>query len=308
MWVRNFHHESNSHSMSQVNSPTPEVTASKTFSATGMPPWSWVVVAVLSVQLGAAIAKQLFDTVGPTGVVFLRTLFAGILFVGIWRPHVRGYSRSVYGHIAVYGIIIAAMMLSFYAAIARIPLGITVTIAFAGPLGVAVLGSRKLVDLLWVVLAAGGILLLSPFSDATLDPIGMILALVSALTWAIYIVLSKRVNQLVDGNSALAMAMCVAAVTALPFGISGAAHILTNPSLILLSLIVALLSSAIPFWLEFRALKTLSSRVFGLLVSLEPVVATLIGFVLLHEALGVREVFGIVLVTIAAVATARSAH
>jgi inner membrane transporter RhtA len=294
------------HCMSQMNSPVTEVAATKSFSATGLPPWTWVVVAVMAVQLGAAIAKQLFETVGPTGVVFLRTLLAGGLFVGVWRPRIRGYSKSVYGHIILYGIVIAAMMLSFYAAIDRIPLGITVAIAFAGPLGVAVMGSRKLNDLIWVVLAAIGILLLSPISDVKLDPVGMLLALVSALTWAIYILLSKRVNQLLEGNSALALSMCVAAIVSMPFGINGAVKILSNPSLILLSLIVALLSSAIPFWLEFKALKILSSRVFGLLVSLEPVVATIIGFVVLHEALGVREITGIALVTVAAVATARS--
>ena len=292
--------------MSQANSPAPEVTATKSLSATGLPSWTWVIVAVLAAQLGAAIAKQLFETAGPTGVVFLRTLLSGIVFVGVWRPRIRGYSRSVYGHIILYGIIIAAMMLSFYAAIDRIPLGITVAIAFAGPLGVAVVGSRKLIDIVWVTLAAIGILLLSPISDVKLDPIGMVFALVSALTWALYIVLSKRVNQLIEGNSALALAMCVAALFSLPFGIGGAVKILSNPSLIVLSLIVALLSSAIPFWLEFKALKTLSSRVFGLLVSLEPVVATLIGFMVLHEALGGREITGIALVTVAAIATARS--
>ncbi|MEO8608069.1 MAG: EamA family transporter [Chloroflexota bacterium] len=294
------------HCMSQVNSPVPEVNTPNSLSATGLPPWTWVIVAVLSVQLGAAIAKQLFETVGPSGVVFLRTLLAGILFIGVWRPQVRGYSKSVYGHIILFGIIIAAMMLSFYAAIDRIPLGITVAIAFAGPLGIAVMGSRKLIDLIWVTMAAIGILLLSPITDTKLDPIGVVLAFVSALTWAIYIVLSKRVNQLLEGNSALALAMCVAAIFSLPFGISGAFKIFSSPSLIVLSLVIALLSSAIPFWLEFKALKTLSSRVFGLLVSLEPVVAALIGFVILHEALGLREISGIALVTAAAVATTRS--
>jgi inner membrane transporter RhtA len=292
--------------MSQANSPAPQVTTTKPLSITGLPSWTWVIIAVLAAQLGAAIAKQLFETVGPTGVVFLRTLLSGILFIVVWRPRIRGYSKAVYGYIILYGIIIAAMMLSFYAAIDRIPLAITVAIAFAGPLGVAVMGSRKLLDLIWVTLAAIGILLLSPFSDVKLDPIGMALALVSALTWAIYILLSKRVNQLLEGNSTLALAMCVAAVFSLPFGVSGAVKILSNPSLILLSLGVALLSSAIPFWLEFKALKTLSSRAFGLLVSLEPVVATLIGFVVLHEALGARETTGIMLVTAAAVATART--
>jgi inner membrane transporter RhtA len=248
-------------------------------------PWMLVIIAVVSVQIGAAVAKGLFDTVGPSGVVFLRTLLSGLMFLVVWQPRLTGYSRKAYVYIALYGIIIASMMLSFYAAIDRIPLGITVAIAFAGPLSVAVFGSRRLIDLLWVVLAAAGILLLSPITDITLDPVGMLLALMSALTWGLYILLTKRVNQVVPGSATLALAMCVAALFSLPFGISGASNLLDNPSLIVLALVVALLSSAIPFWLEFRALKSLSPRVFGLLVSLEPVVALIIGFVILHGAL-----------------------
>ncbi|MBZ0280262.1 MAG: EamA family transporter [Anaerolineae bacterium] len=268
-----------------------------------IPPWALVVVAVISVQFGAAFAKGLFETTGPGGVVFLRTLLAGIMFMVLWRPQVFGHSRSAYLHIAAYGIIIAAMMLSFYAAIQRIPLGITVAIAFAGPLGVAVIGSRKLVDMLWVALAGIGVLLLSPFTDATLDPLGMVLALMSALTWAIYILLTKRVNRVMPGNAALALSMCVAAIAALPFGLGGAVQIIPNPAFILLSVVVALLSSAIPFGLEFHALKSLSSRAFGLLVSLEPVVAAIVGFLILQETLDANEIIGIALVTVAAVAT-----
>jgi inner membrane transporter RhtA len=285
----------------------PSVSASKTNDNSALiAPWMLVVVAIISVQIGAAVAKSLFDTVGPSGVVFLRTLLSGLMFLAVWRPRFTDFSRKAYGYITLYGIIIASMMLTFYAAIDRIPLGITVAIAFSGPLSVAVLGSRRLIDLLWVALAAAGILLLSPITDVTLDPVGMLLALMSALTWAIYILLTKRVNQIVPGSATLALAMCVPALFSLPFGISGAANLFNNPSLIVLALLVALLSSAIPFWLEFRALKSLSPRVFGLLVSLEPVVALIIGFVILHEALGLREMIGIALVTIAAIATARS--
>jgi inner membrane transporter RhtA len=198
------------------------------------------------------------------------------------------------------------MMLAFYAAIDRIPLGITVAIAFAGPLTVAVVGSRQIRDVLWVLLAAAGILLLSPFNNISLDAGGVALAFLSAFTWASYILLSGRINRVMDGNTALTLAMGVAALVSLPVGVIGAAGVLANPSLILLTVIVALLSSAIPFALEFQALKTMPPRVFGLLVSLEPVVATLIGFVILHEMLAVRDVIGIILVTIAATATARS--
>jgi inner membrane transporter RhtA len=283
------------------------VSASKTTANPALiAPWMLVVVAIVSVQIGAAVAKSLFDTVGSSGVVFLRTLLSGLMFLAVWRPTFIGYSRKACVHIALYGVIIASMMLTFYAAIDRIPLGITVAIAFAGPLSVAVFGSRRLIDLLWVALAAAGILLLSPITDVTLDPVGMLLALMSALTWALYILLTKRVNQVVPGSETLALSMCVAALFSLPFGISGAANIFSDPSLIALALIVALLSSAIPFWLEFRALKNLSPRVFGLLVSLEPVVALIIGFIILQEAMGLREMIGIAMVTIAAIATARS--
>lgn len=272
-----------------------------------LPDWALVPIAIVSVQFGAAVAKGLFNTAGPGGVVFLRTLLAGVLFMVVWRPRVRGHSRKAYGYMLAYGATIAVMMLAFYAAIDLIPLGITVAIAFAGPLVVAVLGSRKPIDFVWIALATGGILLLSPITSTDLNPMGMVLALLSSASWAVYILLTKRINRLFDGNTALALAMCVAAVVALPFGINGAAAVLLDPALLLLSLIVALLSSAIPFWLEFVALKTLSSRAFGLLVSLEPVVAALIGFVVLRETLGGNEMIGIALVTIAAVATTRTA-
>lgn len=290
------------HCMSQTTVPASETT----INAALIPPWMLVIIAVLSVQIGAATAKGLFDTVGPSGVVFLRTLLSGLMFLAIWRPSLWGYNRQAYVYIILYGISIASMMLSFYAAIDRIPLGITVAIAFAGPLGVAIFSSRRLLDLLWVALAAAGILLLSPITDVKLDPLGMLLALLSALLWAIYILLTKQVNQVVPGSATLALAMGVAALFSLPFGISGAINLLSNPSQIVLALVVALLSSAIPFWLEFRALKSLSPRVFGLLVSLEPVVAVIIGFVILQETLGLRELIGIGLVTMAAVATTRS--
>lgn len=272
-----------------------------------IPEWALVVAAVVSVQIGAAIAKQLFDAIGPVGVVFLRTFLAGMAFWALWRPGIREHGRLAYIYVVLYGINIALMMLTFYAAIDRIPLGIAVAIAFAGPLGLAVAGSRRPLDLLWVVMAAIGVLLLSPFTNADLDPLGVLFAMLSALLWATYILLSGRVNRALDGNTALTLSMAVAAVVSLPLGIGSAVNVLADPSLLLLAVVVALFSSAIPFALEFQALKTMPPRAFGLVVSTEPVVATIIGFVALHEALGLREMIGIILVTIAAAATARSA-
>jgi inner membrane transporter RhtA len=297
--------------MSQTTNPTSPISepvvASSPVATPAIPEWALVVAAVISVQIGAAIAKQLFDAIGPAGVVFLRTLLAGVAFWAIWRPGIRGHGKAAYVYVLLYGINISLMMLAFYAAIDRIPLGIAVAIAFAGPLGVAVAGSRRASDLLWVAMAAISILLLSPFTNAELDPLGVLFALLSALLWSAYILLSGRVNRALDGNTALTLSMSVAAMVSLPLGIGTALKVLADPTLLALGLVVALLSSAIPFALEFQALKTMPPRAFGLVVSTEPVVATIIGFVALHEALGLREIIGIILVTIAAVATARSA-
>ncbi len=272
-----------------------------------VPPWALVIIAVISVQMGAAVAKQLFDAAGPSGVVFLRTLLGAAMFAALWRPRVFGHSRRAYLYMLVYGADIALMMLSFYAAIDRIPLGVAVAIAFVGPLGLAVLGSRRAIDIVWVVMAAAGVLLLSPFTAQSLDPVGVLLAAIDGVLWAGYIVISKRINRVLDSNTVLTLSMLIAALVALPVGIRGAAAVLADPALMIISLVVALLSSAIPFGLEFQALKRMPPRAFGLLLSLEPVAAALMGFILLHEALGLTEMLGIGLVTTAAFATARSA-
>ncbi len=271
-----------------------------------VPPWLMVLTGIISVQIGAAVAKQLFEVSGSAGVVFIRTLMGAIIFIVIWRPRWRGYSRKIYLYIGLYGIVIAANMLLFYAAINRIPLGVAVAIAFAGPLLVAVLGSRKVMDFAWVALAAVGIILLSPLTNVALDSVGVAIAFITAGSWAVYILLTKRVSGLLEGHTTLVMSMCVAALIAMPFGIGGSVKVLADPGLIVVALVVALLSSVIPFALDFTAIRYLTPRVFGLLASLEPVVAAVIGFVVLHEALGPREVLGIGLVTIAAVATTRT--
>jgi inner membrane transporter RhtA len=165
----------------------------------------------------------------------------------------------------VYGAVITANMLLFYAAISRIPLGVAVAIAFGGPLLVAVLGSRKLMDFVWVIVAAVGIIMLSPLTNVALDSFGVLLALMTAGAWALYIIVTKQIGGLVEGHSMLALSMGVAALVALPFGGAGAAKVLTDPALIVMAVFVALMSSAIPFSLEFTALKRLTPRVFGLL-------------------------------------------
>ncbi|MBI1276654.1 MAG: EamA family transporter [Anaerolineaceae bacterium] len=272
---------------------------------TRIPPWSLVVFGIISVQIGAAFAKSLFDVSGPAGVVFIRTFLAAVFFTLIWRPRLRGYTRRVYVSMLIYGTVIACNMLLFYTAINLIPLGVAVAIAFIGPLVVAVVGSRKLMDFVWVAVAAIGILLLSPLTNTSLNVPGVMVAFMTAGAWALYIIFTKRVSTMLEGHTTLALSMCLAALVAFPFGAAGAVKVLANPQLILLVLVVALLSSVIPFAMDFTAVKRLTSRVFGLLASVEPAVSAIIGFVVLHEALGWREVIGIGLVTVAAIATTR---
>jgi inner membrane transporter RhtA len=267
-----------------------------------------VVTAIISVQFGAAVAKQLFDEIGFTGVVFLRTFLGGIIFLLIVRPKIFGYALRVYAVIGLYALVIAANMLLFYASIERIPLGIAVAIAFLGPLSLSVVGSRKAVDLVWVGLALGGILLLSPITDVTLDPVGIALAFACAAAWATIILVAKRAGEVLPGNGSVALAMCAAAFITAPFGAANAINILPQSTLIGVAVVVAVFSSFIPFMFEFVALRRMSPRVFGLLMSLEPAAAAVIGWVILSEALSIEKIIGIGLVVVASIATTRSEH
>jgi inner membrane transporter RhtA len=276
--------------------------------AGAFPPTGLVLLSIGSVQLGAAIAKGLFDELDPTGTVLLRVGFAAIVLLVLWRPSVKGFARRGYLVAMLFGLALAAMNLSLYLALDRIPLGVAVTLEFVGPLGVAVAGSRRLLDLLWAVLAAAGILLLAPLNilgDANLDPVGVALALLAGLFWASYILLSARTGSAFPGGTGLVIALCVATVALLPVGIAGGGAALLDPWLLLAGFAVAMLSSAIPYSFELEALRKLPARVFGVLMSLEPAVAALIGFVVLDERLGPRALVAVVLVTVAAVGASR---
>lgn len=258
-----------------------------------------VFVAIGSVQVGAALATTLFDEAGATGTVLIRVAVAAVLLAAIWRPRVRGLSRGEWKLLGAFGATFALMNLTFYEAIARIPLGLAVTLEFVGPLGVAVAGSRRARDLLWVALAGGGILLIASPGSGALDPLGMALALVAGVCWGTYIVLSARTGQAFPRGSGLAIAMCVAAVLLAPVGVASAGSALLDAKLLALGAGVAVLSSLIPYSLEFEALRMMPERVFGILMSVEPAVAALVGFVVLEQALGTRELAGIVAVTAA---------
>ena len=200
-----------------------------------------------------------------------------------------------------YGMCIAAMNMFFYQSIARIPLGAAVAIEFVGPLGVAALGSRKPIHFLWVGLAAFGILLLSPLTGVELDELGILFALMAGLGWGMFIPLSRKVSNRVPENDGLAIGMSVAAISMLPFAIP-VIPLATGDPLILLALVsLALLSTTIPFTLEFEALKKITARNYGILVSAEPAVAALLGAILLGERIGVPGIVAVACVVIAAI-------
>jgi len=264
-----------------------------------VPPPIVVLLAIISVQVGAAFAKGLFQTIGSSGTVFLRVSFGAIIFLLVTRPHVRGYTRSDYLLIVLFGLSIAVMNAAFYAAIARIPLGIAVTLEFVGPLTVSVFASRKRRDFVWAALAAVGVVLLAPFGNSTIDPLGVGLALLAGACWGAYILLNVRVGRTFVGGAGLALSMAVAALVLLPLGVWSGGAALLNPKILLLGIGVAILSTVIPFTLELEALRRLPARVFGVLMSLEPAMATLVGFVVLREVVSVRALIALTLIVLA---------
>lgn len=283
------------------------VTTARPALTDAVPPTGLVLVAIGSTQLGAAVAKSLFDELGPTGTVLLRVLFAAVMLVLLWRPGLRRWARGDLALAAAFGVALAGMNLSFYAAIDRIPLGVAVTLEFTGPLAVALLGSRRALDVLWALLAAAGIVLLADPGGGASDTAGVVLALVAGACWAAYIVLSQRAGRAFPGGSGLAIAMSFGAVLLVPVGVAGGGAALLDPLLLGVGAAVALLSSAIPYSLELEALRRLPANVFGVLMSLEPGVAALVGLAVLGEVLGLRQVAAIVLVVAASAGASRSA-
>jgi inner membrane transporter RhtA len=258
----------------------------------------YVIVGITSTQIGGAIATTLFDDLGPAGTVLLRTVFAAIVLLLLWRPAVAGHPRRDLALAVAFGVSLAAMNLSFYEAIDRIPLGIAVTIEFVGPLAVAIGGSRRALDLVWVVLAAVGIVLLAR-AGGHVNTGGILFALLAGVFWATYILLSARTGRVFPGGSGLSLAMAVGAVLLVPVGVAGGGSALLRPELLAAGAGVAMLSSAIPYSLELAALRRLPTRVFGILLSLEPAMAALAGFVILDQGLRLRDGVAIALVAAA---------
>lgn len=235
----------------------------------------------------------------------MRIAFASVMLALLWRPRLRGHAREDLWVAIAFGVSLAGMNWTFYQSLAHIPLGAAVTCEFVGPLGVAVAGSRRRMDLVWVALAAGGILLLAAPGGSGLNATGVLLALAAGGWWAAYILLSARTGRAFPGGHGLAIAMVVAGLLVMPVGIAEGGSGLLRPEVFGPGLAVAVLSSVIPYSLEIEALRRMPSHVFGVLMSLEPAAAALAGLVILNQVLALREWIGMLLVIAASAGATR---
>lgn len=250
-----------------------------------------LIAAMLSLGIGASLAKTLFDTVGPLGTAAYRILVGATILIVIFRPWRWRTKMAQWRQIAPYGLTLGLMNLFFYQALSTLPVGVAIAIEaiaieFAGPLLLATLTSRKPIDFLWVALAAAGLLLLSPLNQLNedLDPAGVVFALAAGGCWAAYIVLGRRASRLPAGQ-VTSLGMLLAAALAMPFGVAQAGLSFLDPSLVVVGVLVGLLSSAIPYTLEMFALKHLQTKTFGVVLSIEPAFGALAAAMVLGEFL-----------------------
>ena len=276
-----------------------------------VPPSALVLLGIGSVQVGAGLAKSVFDELAPSAIVMLRlatsavvvTILARSLLRGVWQRH----AKQDFLVVVAFGFTLATMNFAIYESMARIPLGIAVTIEFLGPLGVAVAFSRRRLDLVWVVLAASGVLLLArDDGSGRVTVAGVAFALLAAAGWAAYILLSVATGGRFPGSSGLALASIVGTVLMLPVGINAGGTALLRPELLAIGITVGLLSSVIPYTFELQALRHMRAQLFGILMSLEPAAAALVGLVILGEVLAVYEWGAIGCVVLASVGAART--
>ena len=256
--------------------------------------------AMLSVQIGAAVAKTRFDEVGSVGAATLRLVIGAVVLALVVRPRVRHWTRAQWLAAVLLGLALGGMNLFIYVAFATIPIGVAVTIEFLGPLTLSLAHTRRWRDAVWAVLALAGVVLLGVGPSAIGDVGGVLAAVLAAGCWAAYIVMNRRVGAAIPGIDGLAVSMLVAMVVALPFGLRPAvAGVAGDPTLLVVFAVVGLLSSVLPYALEMSALRRMPTRVFGVLQSLGPAIAALAGLVVLREALSVLEVVALVSVTAA---------
>lgn len=253
-----------------------------------IPPPALMLIGMISFQFGAAFSKDLFSMASAPGLAFLRSAWGAVFLFLIFRPNVGRLNRNQIITISGMGVSTAAMGLLYFLALDRIPLGIATAIAFSGPFILAMMGARQASQLIWVVVAASGVVLLAPWGASGVDPVGFALAGLAGLCYTGYMLLTKRAGQTVPSNDALPLAMGIAAILMAPFGIVSAGTDLIQPKLLVLVGVTAIMSNVLPYMLEFNALKRVTASLYAVLISLDPAVSAIAGVIVLGEGLGAR--------------------
>jgi inner membrane transporter RhtA len=266
-----------------------------------VPPTALLLLSILSVALGSALATFLFSSLGPAGTAMLSVGFAALVLSTLRRPKLDRRLRRHAGLILIFGLTNACMVLPFFLAIQSIPMGIAATITFLGPLGLAVMTSRRLGHFLWIGVALAGILLLTPEIGADLDPAGLGLAALAAVAWAAFVPLSKRTGAIFDGVDGLTLGLWMSTLMLLPFALAEGTILHAQGLELAGAFAVAMLTAVLPMAMEFQALQRMSARAYGILVTLEPAVSALVGALLLDQALSGRAAIAIACVTLAAI-------
>ncbi|MBW8881012.1 MAG: DMT family transporter [Asticcacaulis sp.] len=269
-----------------------------------------VLISIVSVQVGASFAKQLFPVLGAEGVTAMRQAFSAIVLFALFRPWTGGpKGRADWTWVAIYGALLGVMNLTFYMAVARLPLGIAVALEFTGPLTVAILTSRKWTDAIWVACAIAGLLILLPLKPGPggLDPVGILFAGIAGVCWGVYIIVGQKVSDRMNGGKAVAWGMALSSIFTVPIGMHFAGAALWRPDLLLTGFGIAVLGGAIPYTLEMLALKHIPAKTFSLMMSLEPAAGALTALVLLHELLTGMQWLAIVLVIVASAGSSLTA-
>ena len=271
-----------------------------------VPPAMLLLAGIMSIQFGAAFAVTLFDELGASGTSLLRIATAATLLLLIWRPRVRELHADQWRAVVPFGVILGLMNLTFYEALARMPIGPTVTIEFLGPLAVAIAAARRRLDIVVALLAMGGVVLLTePWGAGGFDTVGLLFAAAAGVCWGTYVIVAQRASGQFHGSDGVAIAMAIAVLVPLGPGIAQAGPDLLDPRLLALGAVVGIASSLVPYSLETEALRRLPARVFSILLSLEPAVAALAGLLVLGQHLDPVQLLGIALVVAASISVTR---
>jgi len=261
-----------------------------------VPPPLLILVGMIAFQLGTATAKGLFDQVHPTGVSFARFLLAAAFLAALHRPRLRGIAMPDLRTLIGMGACMAVMNVLYFLAVSRLPLGIATALAFSGPFILALAGSRQLRHAVWVVLAAVGVILLAPWTGGDVDGLGFAMAGAAGCVFTVYIVLGRRAASSIPAGTALTMSMLVAGLLLMPVGLATSAGDLLDVGVIPPILAVALLSTVIPYSVDYAALRRISASLYAVLISLDPAVSAVVGLLILDERIGSLGTVAIVLI------------